>query len=227
MSNYNGTDSFSYSVSDGAATVTKVLTVTVDSVNDLPVAILTESLVAEDGSLEIDILAGASDVDGDVLSVLSVGVAENGIVEILENGNVSYVAAANFNGTDSFDYTVSDGVGGIVTQTLTVTVNSVNDLPVVTITTSVVDEDNALVIDVLSGASDVDGDELSISSITQGENGVVTIEQGQIRYVANENYNGTDSFSYTVSDGVATVIKTLTVTVNSVNDLPVAILTDK
>ena len=225
--NYNGTDSFSYSVSDGSGgVVTKILTVAVNSVNDLPVAILTESIVDEDGSLEIDVISQASDVDGDELSVISVGYATNGIVGMLENGNVSYVPASNFNGTDSFDYTVSDGAGGIVTQTLTVTVNSVNDLPVVTITESSVDEDNSLVIDVLDGSSDVDGDELSINSVTQGENGVVTIEEGQIRYVANENYNGIDSFSYSVSDGVAIVTKILTVTVDSVNDLPVAALTE-
>ena len=183
---FNGADSFSYVVSDGnGGEVTREVSLILSSVNDAPVAIVSNSSVDEDSTVNIDVLALASDVDGNQLQVLNVTGAENGIVSISANGVISYVPNLNFNGVENLQYTVTDGIA-LVQQNLFVTVNSVNDLPVLTVTESSVAEDNALVINVLAGAIDVDGDELSIDSVTQGENGIVTIEDGQIRYVANE-----------------------------------------
>jgi VCBS repeat-containing protein len=117
------------------------------------------------------------------------------------NGQFEYLQAGD-SATDSFTYTVSDGNGGTDTATVTITINGVNDPPVAVNDSAITDEDTPVIIDVLSNDFDVDGDILTVDSVTQGTNGSVA-------------HNG--SFSYTVSDGnggtdTATVIVTVTVT---------------
>ncbi|MBI2643164.1 MAG: cadherin-like domain-containing protein, partial [Nitrosarchaeum sp.] len=67
--------------------------------------------------------------------------------------------------------------------------------------------------------SDVDSDLLTINSITQGTNGTVTTNSTTITYTPHLNFTGTDSFTYTISDGVNTSNSAMvTVTVTSVDD---------
>ncbi len=234
-SNYSGTDQISYTISDGnGGFVTKDLVVTVNAVNDAPIASITTATTNEDNSLTIDVLSGASDIDvGDILTISSITNGTNGTASIVLDANgkqvISYIPNSNYNGTDQISYTISDGNGGFVTKDLVVTVNAVNDAPTASITTATTNEDNSIVIDVLSGASDIDaGDILTISSITNGSHGTASIVldvngKQVISYIPNSNYNGTDQISYTISDGNGGfVTKDLVVTVNAVNDAPVA-----
>jgi Ca2+-binding RTX toxin-like protein len=224
--NYNRSDSFNYTVIDGnGGEVTTTLNIDVTSVNDIPVATITSSTTSEDNAIIIDVLVGASDVDGDSLTIDSVTNPSNGTVNIVD-GKITYTPNSNYNGSDSFDYTVIDGNGGSVTKTLDVSVDSVNDIPVTTINSATVDEDNSVVIDVLVGASDVENDALTIDSVTNGLNGVTQIIDGKITYTPNANYNGNDSFDYTVSDSNGGLVtKTLNVNIDSINDVPTATIT--
>jgi VCBS repeat-containing protein len=116
------TDSFAYTISDGnGGTETAVVTITVNGVNDPPVAVNDGAVTDEDTPVIIDVLNNDSDVDvSDILTVNSVTQGTNG--SVAHNGSyVTYTPAVGFNGTDSFDYTISDGNGG--TDTATVTVN--------------------------------------------------------------------------------------------------------
>ncbi|MCV7221205.1 cadherin-like domain-containing protein, partial [Mycolicibacterium elephantis] len=89
------------------------------------------------------------DVDGDALSVTTVGSADNGTVT-LTDGVITYTPDADFHGTDSFTYTIADGNGGTATAAVYVTVNPVNDAPEAEDDAVTVDEDSgAKVIDVL------------------------------------------------------------------------------
>ncbi|MDH5293369.1 MAG: cadherin-like domain-containing protein, partial [Acidimicrobiia bacterium] len=62
-------------------------------------------------------------------------------------------------------------------------------------------QDTAVVVDVLANDTDVNGDTLSVDSVTQGSNGSVVNNGTDVTYTPNASYNGTDSFTYTVSDG--------------------------
>ncbi len=224
---FNGSDSFTYTVSDGnGGTDTETVTVTVNAVNDAPVAATDAVTTDEDTPVSIDVLANDSDIDGDELTISAVTQGANGSVAIdAQTGQVTYTPDADFNGSDSFTYTVSDGNGGTDTETVTVTVNAVNDAPVAAADAVTTDEDTPVSIDVLANDSDIDGDELTVSAVTQGANGTVTIDAqtGQVTYTPDANFNGSDSFTYTVSDGNdGTDTETVTVTVNAVNDAPVA-----
>ena len=221
--NFNGADSFTYTVSDGnGGNTTATVDVTVGAVNDPPVAVNDVATTDEDTSVTISVLANDSDPDGDALNLASVTQGANGSVTINQNGTVTYAPDANFNGTDSFTYTISDGNGGSTTATVDVTVNPINDPPVAVNDAATTDEDTSVIISVLNNDSDPDGDALNLASVTQGANGSVTINQnGTVTYAPDANFNGADSFTYTVSDGNGgSTTATVDVTVGAVNDPP-------
>ena len=227
--NYNGTDSFTYTVSDGTLANTATVTVTVTPVNDAPVATDDTRTTPEDTPLVVApnvLLANDTDVDGNTLTITAVGSAGHGTTSKAANGTITYTPAANFNGTDSFTYTVSDG-SLTDTATVNVTVTPVNDAPVATDDTRTTVEDTPLVIApnvLLANDTDVEGSTLSITAATQGGHGSTSrAADGTITYTPAANYNGTDSFTYTVSDGSLTDTATVTVTVTPVNDAPVAV----
>ncbi|MCU7880520.1 MAG: retention module-containing protein [Candidatus Thiodiazotropha sp. (ex Lucinoma aequizonata)] len=226
--NFNGTDAFTYSVDDGnGATDTATVTVSVGSVNDTPVAVDDAVGTNEVVPVIIDVLPNDSDLDGDILSITSVTQGTNGTVAIDPiSGNPVYTPNLNFNGTDTFTYTIDDGNGGTDTATVTITVGSVNDAPVAVDDTVGTNEDAPVTVAVLPNDSDQDGDTLSITLVTQGTNGFVSIDlvSGNPVYTPNLNFNGTDTFTYTIDDGNGgTDTAKVTVTVGGVNDAPVAV----
>jgi large repetitive protein len=218
--NFNGTDEITYIINDGTESVQQTITITVNSVNDVPVATILSAQTNEDNPVTIDVLAGASDVDGDTVILESVTDGANGIAQIID-GKIVYTPYENFNGTDEITYIINDGIES-VQQRLTIAVNSINDLSILTIKTEQTDEDVPVTIDVLAGASDVDGDIVILESVTDGTNGIAQIINDKIVYTPNENFYGTDEITYIINDGTESVQQTITITVNSVNDVPVA-----
>ena len=227
--NFNGDASFEYSLSDGqGGTATGTVNVTVNAVNDAPVAVVDSVSTDEDTALVInvaDLLGNDSDVDGDTLSITAVDNGNNGTVVLNEDdGTITFTPTENFNGDASFEYSLSDGQGGTATGTVNVTVNAVNDAPVAVVDSVSTDEDTALVInvaDLLANDSDVDGDTLSITAVGNGNNGTVVLNEddGTITFTPTENFNGDASFEYSLSDGQGgTATGTVNVTVNAVND---------
>jgi gliding motility-associated-like protein len=218
---FNGEDSFTYTISDGnGGTATATVTITVNPINDAPLANEDIASVDEDNAITVSVLNNDSDVDGDDFTVVSTTVPENGSVVINEDGTITYTPNPDFNGEDSFTYTISDGNGGTDTAKVTITVNAVNDAPIAVDVEATTDEDNAVIVSVLDNDTDVDGDGLTVVSTTDPENGSVVInEDGTITYTPNPDFNGEDSFTYTISDGnggTATAI--VTVTINPVDD---------
>ena len=169
-------------------------------VNSDPVAVDDDASGDEDTAITIDVLANDTDVDGDTLSISAVGTPANGTAEIVD-GKIVYTPNDDFNGTDSISYTVSDGAGGTDTATVSITVNPVNDAPVAVDDDASGDEDTAITIDVLANDTDVDGDTLSISAVGTPANGTAEVVDGKIVYTPNADFNGSDTFEYTVSDG--------------------------
>ena len=142
-----------------------------------------------------------------------------------DNARIDYTPAANFNGTDTITYTVSDGNGGTDTGTLTITVAAVNDAPV-TVNDTASTNDNATLsgIVLLDDDSDVDGDTLTLTGITNPTNGSVTLVGNTVTYAPTANTGTyTETLTYTVSDGTTTSTGTLTITVAAANDAPVAV----
>ena len=144
--------------------------------------------------------------------------ATNGSVVV--DGNIAtYSPNQDYNGNDSFTFTVSDGELDD-TATVTLTIDPVNDAPVLAAVSDVAfDEDGTTTISV--SGSDVDGDALTFS-ITGGSDITATLDGSDIAFTASENFNGSETFTITTIDSELTDSQTITVTVNAVNDAPVA-----
>lgn len=223
--NFNGIDSFEYTISDGnGGTDTATVTIDVSPVNDAPDAVDDNAGVNEDDSVDIPVLGNDVDPDGDDLSVDSVSDPADGTTEINTDGSVKYTPDADFCGQDSFTYTISDGNGGSDTATVTVNVACVNDAPVANDDTADTDEDIPVDIPVLDNDSDIDGDELSVGSVSDPANGTATINQdGTVKYTPDPDFNGEDTFTYTACDADGLCDEaTVTVIIGALNDPPVA-----
>ena len=116
---------------------------------------------------------------------------------------------------------MTDGNGGFDTATVTVTVGAVNDAPTAIDDADGTLEDNAVVVDVLANDTDTDLDPLAVDSVTQGTNGTVLNNGTDVTYTPNADWNGVDTFTYTVTDGNSGFdTATVTITVTAVNDEP-------
>ena len=120
------------------------MTVTVTATaNNPPVANDLNVVTDEDTSLVIDPTSNDSDPDGDPLTVIAFDAASVQGGTVVNNGgnDLLYTPASNFNGADSFNYTISDGKGGTDSATVFITVNPVNDALVCTDVTLSTDVD--------------------------------------------------------------------------------------
>jgi subtilisin family serine protease len=196
-------------------------------VNHPPLAVADGATLAEDaGPTTIDVLANDSDPDpGTTLTVTAVTDPPAGTAAMVNGGaSVTYTPDPNANGTDTFGYTVSDGMGRTASALVTVTVTAVNDPPVATDDTLVTVRDTAAIVKVLANDMDADGDTLSTVSVSSPDHGDATIQvDGSIAYAPVTGYSGPDGFDYTVSDGTATDIGHVAISVLAFDQPPVAV----
>ncbi len=221
---FNGTDTFTIRVYDPKlGYADSVVSIKVNPVNDAPTS--SPSSVSTDEDTPVEGKVTARDVDGDTLtySIANGNGPQHGTVTLNADGTYTYQPAKDFNGSDAFTVTISDGNGGTTTSLVSVTVKPVNDVPVAPDSTASVDEDGTLISRIT--ATDVDGDSLTYTLKTGTANGslVLNPNTGEYTYKPNGDYNGPDSFVVTVSDGKGGVVDTVVnITVNPVNDAPTA-----
>ncbi|MEW5849828.1 MAG: Ig-like domain-containing protein [Myxococcota bacterium] len=223
-----GEASFEYSVKDNTpATSTGVVTVTVLPLPDVPRAVDDLFTLAEDTPLTVtvaELMANDVEPDGDPLSFVSVGNAIGGTVTA-ENGDITFTPTAELVGNATFEYVISDGTSED-TGLVRVTYTRVNDPPVANPDTATTDEDtpvNVHVTVVTANDLDPEGAPLRVIAAVPGEHGTVSLSGGQLRFTPEADFHGEASFGYRLADDVNnTVETTVTVTVNPVNDTPVA-----
>ncbi len=125
---FNGTETFTYVVTDGnGGNDTGLVTVTVTPVADNPVAVDDSRITQVDTPLVVaapGLLVNDFDVDGETITVTGAGAPSNGAVSTNPDGSYTYTPGTGFVGTDSFTYTVQDSSGATDTATVTVTVDS-------------------------------------------------------------------------------------------------------
>ncbi len=233
--NFFGTETFTYTVKNqNDETSTATITVQVQPQNDPPTGVDDTFTVPEDSlGFALDVLANDL-ITPDANETLKVSAvtqpASGGTVAVGPSGNsVTFNAAANFLGQVTFTYTVSDGNGGTDTATVTVNMTESNDNPIAgNDVATVVEDSSGNVIDVLANdsfAPDVD-ETLTVTVVTAGSNGgTITVPTGgaNVVYTPAANFQGTETFTYTISDGRGgTATGIVTVTVTNTNDPPTA-----
>ena len=211
----------------GAAWAELPVAITVTNVDEAPVALDDTVDTDEDTPVPIAVLDNdAVDATATPLEVIAVGsgtAPSNGSVALDAASNtVTYTPDADFHGTDTFDYTVSETVSDpetparTDTATVTVRVAAVNDTPVAVDDSAQTFQNDPVVIDVLANDTDADTDDtLTVSAVGIPVTGTAAINSGAtaITYTPDFNFTGDESFSYTVSDGTATASGMVTVTV--------------
>lgn len=221
---YAGTDSFTYTVSDGNGEVaTETVTITITDVNLSPTLVNDSVSTPEVTPVTIPALSNDTDPDGDTLSLADVDTPSHGTA-VISGDNIIYTPAADFIGTDTFNYTVRDSNNNTATATISVTISNVNSAPLATNDTRTTPEDTPITIDVMSNDSDPDGDSIRIDSNDSPISGTAVISGDSIIYTPNSGFTGTDIFDYTITDGNGgTQTATVTVTVEATNIPPIAV----
>lgn len=204
---YCGTEVLAYQVSDGTATITDYLTITVVCVNNVPTGGNEILVIDEDANTTNSgyLLANNNDPDGNTLVILNITQTGGGTFFLTPTGSVNYTPNPNWCGTDTLVYAVSDGTITVY-DTLFVIVTCINDLPtggnetVVTVTDSTL-----LNIDVLANDNDIENGVLTITiptfPATTNQGGTVTINpDNTINYTPPAGFQGYDTLIYTVCD---------------------------
>ncbi len=195
-----------------------------------PVAINDAYDAVEDTTLNVPapgVLANDTDANSDALTAQLVSPASSGSVTLYSDGSFEYIPNPGFAGTDSFTYTANDGALDSNEATVTITVNPipVNNPPVANNDAASTIEDTAVTVDVLANDTDADGDSLTVSTVSQGADGTVVNNSGDVTYTPDPGFKGIDSFTYTAGDGdLDSNLATVTITVDPApaNQPPVA-----
>jgi len=257
---FNGTDTFTYTVADNGTTngavnprsATGTVTVTVVPINDAPTVLDDFSGTAEDTDLLInsaDLLtndsAGPANESSQVLTVSVSATSIQGGKVSISGGQITYSPPADFFGPDTFTYTITDDntAGNVfnlsATGTVSLTVSEVNDAPTAADDKGVLDEDKSLTLSATGllqndsrGPTNENSQTIAIVSVSgsSARGGSVQLTGTGVIYTPAANFNGTDTFTYTISDNGTTNGKadpktsraTVTLTVNAVNDAPIA-----
>ncbi|MCF9078984.1 tandem-95 repeat protein, partial [Vibrio parahaemolyticus] len=214
----------SASVSDGVnSTANDSDSLIVNRVNDAPVAKDDIATTQEDTAVTIDVLPNDSDVDGDKLSIQSASVPEaQGKVEIVD-GKLVFTPAENFHGDAEITYTLTDGA--LTDQaTVNVTVNAVNDTPVVesNLADQTLAEDfTPYTIDLNTAFSDVDNVDGELTfSVSGNSNVLVSIENGIATISPTADWNGSEILTFKATDPSGeSVSQTVNFTVAPVADI--------
>jgi VCBS repeat-containing protein len=245
------TDTFSYTISDGALTDSASVSIVVTGVNDAPVANDDIANTPENTPVLVSVLANDDDIDGDdsvanfTLDSID-GVTTNGTSSVTVAGNLAIDAnAIQFTPGTTFDhladgvleellvsYTMSDDEGATASAVAAITVVGVNDAPATVTDAAGTTEDASTTVDVLLNDSDADdGDSITIQSVDgTGTSGSVSTDGATVTYDPNGQFEtladgvtATDTFTYTAVDTEgATTVETVTITVTGVNDTPTA-----
>ncbi|MDT0554350.1 tandem-95 repeat protein, partial [Urechidicola vernalis] len=225
---YNGPDEFNYAITDSNGDVSvATVYISVNSINDLPVAALDFISTIEDAPLTTINVTVNDDFGGDDPSTTPITIAtgtsvEGGVIAVNDNGTpddptddgIDYSPAANYYGDDSFEYTITDSDGDTSTAPVYVYLDSVNDLPTAEDDSATVAEDSGVTSIDVTINDDFGGDGPSAGTITIGvgksSNGnLVSVNDNGtpddptddlIDYAPAEDFYGTDSFDYIITD---------------------------
>ena len=241
-SNFNGIESISYTIEDNGGLVSNVaiLTVTTNAVNDSPNAVDDNASTNEDSSVIIDLTNNDTDTDGTIndASVSIVTNPTNGTVTVNPTtGEVTYSPNAGFNGTDSFTYSVCDNGTPLPAEcdqaTVTITVNPINDGPIVDNDSNTINEDQGPATGDLTDAGDSDPDGTTLVASTTPVDGpsngnIIINADGTYSYTPNAGFNGQDTVVVSICDSgtplpALCVNDTLIITVTPINDSPNAV----
>lgn len=218
-SDYFGTDSFVFIVNDGLLnSVPATVNITVKSINDAPVVVSQNINTQEDTHVAITL--SGTDIDSANLTYKVADNPMNGVLEGTEP-NLVYKPNKDFNGNDSFTFVINDGFADSQPATISIRINMVNDAPVAEAQSVTMKEDES--VNIILKGSDVDNDAITYKIVGQPTNGVLEGTAPNLIYKPNKDFNGNDSFTFVVNDGIIdSQAQKVDIAVMPEQDLPIA-----
>lgn len=228
VANYNGTDYFDFVAHDGAENSSSGrITLTINPVMDIPVAVDDIINVEMNTTTNLDVMVNDYDYDEpyqpQTLTLTGISTPTNGIASIIGN-EIQYTPNALYLGTDTIEYVIEDQDGNLSnTGIVSITVSTTNQPPAADSGSYILTEDIPLT-QTLSG-SDPDLTPVTFVLDTDVSNGTLSLSStGEFTYTPDADYNGTDSFTFHVTDGVFdSSIQLVTLTITPQNDNPFAV----
>ena len=190
-----------------------------DGANTPPIA--SDQTVSTSEDTDVSIVLTGADIESTSLTYSIVSGPSNG--SLTGTGSTrTYSPNPDFNGVDSFTFVVNDGELNSAEATVSITVDPVNDPPVAFSQEVTTQEDTD--VSIALDATDADGDDLDYSVVSGPLNGTLSGTGSTRTYSPNQNYHGSDSFTFVATDGASSSAEvTVTITVEPVNDPPIAI----
>jgi hypothetical protein len=220
--NWSGSATITAKVTDGDdLSATRAFTLTTSAVNDVPVlASVTNQATTEEGALNITLIG--TDVEGSSLTYSATSSNSSNVATSISGAILTLTPATDFNGSVTITAKVNDGTVDSALQTFTVTVNAVNDAPVVdTVASQTTAEDTAKTVTL--SETDVDtGDSHTFTATSSTSNVTPSISGATLTMTPAANWSGATTITIKANDGtVDSAAKTFTLTVSAVNDAPV------
>ena len=204
-------------MSDGELSDSNSFNLFINAINDAPIlSDIQNQVINEDEIFSYDLIT--LDIDSDELSYI-VSVGNNAVVDIFDS-ELTITPIQDYNGIILVNVSVSDGEF-LDSDSFEIDVQPINDNPIATQgINSITNEDQGVSI-ILTG-NDIDDDDLVFSILTSTLNGSLSLTDNFVSYTPFENFNGTDSFAFNVSDGSLSDSATVEILINPINDAPVA-----
>ncbi|HUQ31150.1 MAG TPA: tandem-95 repeat protein, partial [Pyrinomonadaceae bacterium] len=232
---YNGPDSFQFTVTDtgdgsspALTSAAATVTINVGAINDAPVANAQSVSTNEDTAKSITLTGTDIDTPQGSLSFIIVTGPAHGTIDPGASPNRTYTPTGNYNGPDSFTFKINDGSADSNTATVTITVNPVNDTPTADAQAVSTNEDTPKAITLTGSDTETAQANLVFNVTVQPTHGVLSGTGANRTYTPTGDYNGPDSFKFTVTDtgdgsspALTSAEATVSITVNAVNDAPV------
>ena len=205
-----------------------VLTIVVVGSNDDPVAVPDLASTAEDTSTAVDVLANDGDIDGDALTIVHVAAIDHpnyslspsDVTVTVDGGRITVDPRADQWGHVLIEYSIADPDGATAESTLEVEVTPVNDAPTAINDVLTAYENTPAELHVLANDSDVDGDSLTIVSVTEVTGGSATTDGQIVTFIPHARHVGPAALTYEITDGQSTVGADVELTVVDITDTP-------
>jgi len=192
------TDNFNFKVNDGISNSSAaIVSITINPVNDKPVAIAQSNVIATEQTL-LAITLNGTDPDGDALTYAIVDIPTNGTAVLL-GSKLSYTSNSDTAISDSFTFKVNDGELDSDKATVSIVITPINDSPVPVSQTLTTIED--IKLEITLSASDPDDTVLNYLVEGAPVNGTTTIIGNKVTYTPDLGYYGNDAFIFRVNDG--------------------------
>ena len=216
---YNGTDTFSYTLTQADKTATAEVSITIESVNDEPSIDIASTVQADENQTSV-VTVSISDADGDDLT-LTLGGTDADSFNLSSENVLSFKEAPDYETKSSYTITLSVSDGTItVTKDITISINNLNDNPPIFTSNSTLEiEENIKTIATIT-ASDADGSPLVFSIEDDSE--IMITSDGILSFITPADYETKTSYSTIIKvfDGIFSTSQTVTINVTDANDNP-------